>query len=72
MQSEDDDCDNQSDEGTDADAPIGSPTWYLDFDGDGIGTDSLSTISCFAPPDFVSQLVTASMMMRPSILKRSL
>ena len=51
---EDDDCDNQSDEGTDANAPIGSPTWYLDFDGDGIGTDSLSTISCFAPPDFVA------------------
>ena len=51
---EDDDCDNQSDEGTDADAPIGSPTWYLDFDGDGVGTDSLSTIECYAPPNFVS------------------
>ena len=33
----DDDCDGLINEGSDAKAPVGSPTYYADVDGDGYG-----------------------------------
>ena len=45
----DDDCDGEVDEdATDA------PTWYLDVDGDGYGTDAYTDTSCASPDGFSS------------------
>ena len=46
----DDDCDGYSDEASAADAS----TWYNDFDGDGYGNASASTVACSQPTSYVS------------------
>ncbi len=46
----DDDCDGNVDEA----GASGEGTWYLDFDGDGSGGASFSTVSCDAPAGYVS------------------
>ena len=53
---EDDDCDGFTDEGEDQDAPLDAPTWYLDFDEDGYGTEAATIISCYQPTGFVDNL----------------
>ena len=42
----DEDCDGEVDEGSTQEAPV----WYLDADGDGLGTPDAPVSSCVAPP----------------------
>ncbi len=43
----DEDCD-------DGDASVGAEsTWYIDYDGDGYGSDAYSTVDCYAPSGYV-------------------
>ncbi|NUQ51999.1 MAG: hypothetical protein HUU19_04800, partial [Phycisphaerales bacterium] len=46
----DNDCDGDVDE----DGAAGSPTWYLDGDGDGYGLDGISAVACAAPPGYAA------------------
>jgi large repetitive protein len=51
----DDDCDGESDEGQDAEAPVDAPDWYLDADGDGYGLELVSVKSCSVPDGYVAE-----------------
>ncbi len=46
----DDDCDGEIDEPTAVDAP----TWYIDYDGDGFGSDLSTLVQCDAPRWYVA------------------
>jgi len=47
---EDDDCDGTTDEASAVDVA----TWYLDYDGDGYGDDSMTDDACSAPTGYVA------------------
>ena len=49
----DNDCDGLAD---DQDPNVqNASTWYLDADVDGFGLDTVTTVSCLAPPSFIAQ-----------------
>ena len=47
---EDDNCDDNVDE----DSSVDAQTWYNDSDGDGFGSMTDSTVSCYAPSNYLS------------------
>jgi hypothetical protein len=48
----DDDCDDDTD---DEDSDISdASTWYIDYDGDGYGSDRIEVIACEQPTDYVA------------------
>ena len=47
----DDDCDTVADE----EPTVDPPTWYLDGDGDGFGTDGSALVQCLPPTRYVDQ-----------------
>lgn len=48
----DEDCDGRTD---DADSEVAdAPTWFADADGDGAGTDAVTTTACEAPEGYVA------------------
>jgi len=47
----DDDCDKQVDE----EPTVDPPTWYLDSDSDGWGTDDSALVQCLAPAGYTDQ-----------------
>ena len=51
---EDDDCDGFVDEGSDANAPAGSLTFFNDADGDGYGDPNIIISQCAMPSTYVS------------------
>lgn len=51
---EDDDCDGFIDEGADSNAPMGSVTYYRDFDQDGFGDANNAITQCNMPTAFVT------------------
>ena len=51
---EDDDCDGFVDEGSDANAPAGSLTFFKDADGDGYGDPNIIISQCAMPSTYVS------------------
>ena len=51
---EDDDCDGFVDEGSDANAPAGSLTFFKDTDGDGYGDPNITISQCAMPSTYVS------------------
>jgi len=48
-----DDADNDCDGEIDEDGPSGSSTWYIDYDGDGYGSDSFTDEACDQPEGWV-------------------
>ncbi len=50
---EDDNCDGVIDESSGTMVPLGSPTWYLDIDGDLFGNASEALIQCGQPAGYV-------------------
>ena len=52
----DEDCDGLVNEGSDSTAPIGSPTYYADTDGDGYGDPNATLIQCDIITGYVTNL----------------
>jgi hypothetical protein len=49
-----DEIDNDCDGVTDEDDAVDAPTWYIDHDGDGYGSDDYTWVSCEAPDGYIA------------------
>jgi MYXO-CTERM domain-containing protein len=49
-----DGADNDCDGMTDEDDALDAPTWYIDHDGDGYGSDDYTWVSCEAPDGYIA------------------